>query len=76
MIEAPKPNDDDDEETKKIAAADHDKEMKIYSVCNISKVDFPFLKSDIINYISCGTNHIFVRTNLDEIYGWGKNDEG
>ena len=34
------------------------------------------MKSDKISYISCGTNHIFAKTNLDEIYGWGKSDEG
>lgn len=56
--------------------AEFEKEENIYGVCNISIVEFPFLKSDKIDYIACGSNHIIVKTNLDEIYGWGKNDEG
>ena len=66
----------DNEDNQKQCDDEFDKEVQIYGFCNISKVHFPFLKSDKICYISCGSNHIFVKTNLDEIYGWGKNDEG
>jgi alpha-tubulin suppressor-like RCC1 family protein len=31
---------------------------------------------DKVSYIECGGSHIFAKTELDEIYGWGKNDEG
>ena len=31
---------------------------------------------DKVTYIECGGSHIFAKTELDEIYGWGKNDEG
>ena len=40
--------------------------MSIINLKNIEQVD----------YIACGGDHIFVRTILDEIYGWGRNDEG
>lgn len=29
-----------------------------------------------IKYIACGGFHIFAQTNLDEVYGWGRADEG
>lgn len=66
----------DNESNEKQINDEFEREVQIYGVCNISKVEFPFLKSDKIVQISCGSNHIFVKTNLDEIYGWGKNDEG
>ena len=75
QIEQPRTNDLDDEEARQIIA-EFEKEEKIYGVCNISAVEFPFLKQDKISYIACGSNHIFAKTNLDEVYGWGKNDEG
>ena len=31
---------------------------------------------DKVTYIQCGGSHVFAKTELDEIYGWGKNDEG
>mgnify|MGYP001047141164 FL=1 len=39
-------------------------------------IKFPFGNKDIIEYISCGGEHLFAKTALDEIYGWGRNDEG
>lgn len=29
-----------------------------------------------IKYISCGGFHMFAQTSLDEVYGWGRADEG
>lgn len=31
---------------------------------------------EIIEYVACGAEHMFAKTRLDEIYGWGRNDEG
>jgi len=30
----------------------------------------------LIIYIACGGEHFFAQTALDDIYGWGRNDEG
>ena len=35
-----------------------------------------FPTQDKIEYIACGGEHLFARTTLDEVYGWGRNDEG
>lgn len=39
-----------------------------------SLIAFPTI--DKIEYIACGGEHLFAKTSLDEIYGWGRNDEG
>ena len=39
-----------------------------------SLIKFP--TADKIEYIACGGEHLFAKTALDEIYGWGRNDEG
>lgn len=39
-------------------------------------IQFPFSNQDKIEYIECGGEHLFAKTTMDEIYGWGRNDEG
>jgi alpha-tubulin suppressor-like RCC1 family protein len=39
-------------------------------------IEFPFTSKDQITYIACGGAHIFAKSSLDQIYGWGRNDEG
>lgn len=29
-----------------------------------------------INYIACGGEHIFATSRTNELYGWGRNEEG
>lgn len=36
----------------------------------------PLQTGDKVEYIACGGYHVFAKTQLDEIYGWGRNDEG
>lgn len=43
---------------------------------NVSRIAFPFKSPDKISQIACGGEHLFARSLLDEIYAWGRNDEG
>jgi alpha-tubulin suppressor-like RCC1 family protein len=52
------------------------KDEQTYSLANISVIEFPFQQKDRITYIACGGGHIFAKSSIDEIYGWGRNDEG
>ena len=51
-------------------------EEQTYNLANISVIDFPFKSKDQITYIACGGSHMFAKSSLDQIYGWGRNDEG
>jgi alpha-tubulin suppressor-like RCC1 family protein len=50
------------------------KEMEFRSYSKVSLINFPTV--DKIEYIACGGEHLFAKTTLDELYGWGRNDEG
>jgi alpha-tubulin suppressor-like RCC1 family protein len=40
-----------------------------------SLIKFPASQDKIV-MVACGGEHLFAKTALDEIYGWGRNDEG
>ena len=42
----------------------------------MSLIDFKFNHQEKIEYVACGAEHFFAKTALDEMYGWGRNDEG
>jgi alpha-tubulin suppressor-like RCC1 family protein len=39
-----------------------------------SRIRLPI--ADKVTYVACGSYHLLARTGLDEIYGWGRADEG
>ena len=49
------------------------KDYKKYSMPTL--IQFKNMSIKII-YVSCGGFHLFAKTNLDEVYGWGRADEG
>ena len=46
------------------------------SSATISLIRFRCQAQDRIEYIACNGEHMFAKSALDEIYGWGRNDEG
>lgn len=50
--------------------------MEFGKYAKASRVDFPFTQKNKITYIACGGDHAFAQSTLDEVYGWGRNDEG
>lgn len=41
-----------------------------------SKIQFELTYKDKIIYVACGGEHIFARSSLDKVFGWGRSDEG
>lgn len=58
------------------AAAEERKRQGFGPGAVISLIRFPFQTQDRIEYIACNGEHLFAKSALDEIYGWGRNDEG
>jgi alpha-tubulin suppressor-like RCC1 family protein len=46
------------------------------SSATISQIHFPCQAQVRIEFIACNGEHLFAKSALDEIYGWGRNDEG
>lgn len=42
----------------------------------MSLIRFPGESLVRINYIACGGEHIFAISRMNELFGWGRNDEG
>ena len=43
---------------------------------SISLISFPGDSNKKITFIACGGEHIFAISRNNELYGWGRNDEG
>ena len=42
----------------------------------MSLIRFPGESTVRISYVACGGEHIFAISRMNELFGWGRNDEG
>jgi alpha-tubulin suppressor-like RCC1 family protein len=43
---------------------------------NINLLRFPGEHSVRISFVACGGEHLFAISRMNELFGWGRNDEG